>query len=360
MADIRLLMTSHRVKGLDSLRAIAALSVLFSHVELQRQYHGLPNSSDGIFFGNTGGHTGVILFYVISGFIITTLLVREKDQLGTISLKKFYTRRILRVWPLYYFVLLISMPLMNYAPDLLTLVLCLTIFPNVAHAMGARWDASPQVWSIGAEEQFYLLWPLIVKYAKRLMAIVILVIIGWVLLQHALLSFFHNIRPDPRAMEFIANFWHNTSFSSIGIGALCGIVYQRHASTIASLKHPMWLVIAGIPFVLWAIGFRVDYVTDELYALLFGSAILIFSQSRLILDIQPLKYLGMISYGLYMYHWMVIGLLLRSHVFTSTSEVDRALFTITPLMVTIGVASLSHYVLERPFLRLKERFKRVS
>lgn len=104
------------------------------------------------------GHLGVILFFVLSGFLITYLIVKELEA-KTFSFKKFYHRRILRIWPLYYLILLISYILFEPSFSIKGLLLCLSIFPNVAHAIGEGWQSSPQIWSIGVEEQFYLIWP---------------------------------------------------------------------------------------------------------------------------------------------------------------------------------------------------------
>ena len=149
-------------KGLDTLRAVAALVVIWGHIELLKRRENLPNLLDQDGFGVPSGHIAVILFFVLSGFLITYLLINEKENTGSISFKKFYMRRVLRIWPLYYFIMLLSYFLINAEYSVKTLVLCLGIFPNVAHALTAGWPSSPQLWSIGAEEQFYLFWPMLI------------------------------------------------------------------------------------------------------------------------------------------------------------------------------------------------------
>ena len=97
-------------KGLNELRAIAALAVLFHHVELFKNKEGfssLLNFKYSSYLISHIGRNGVNLFFVLSGFLITFLLLQEKENNSTIMLKKFFLRRIFRIWPLYYFILII-------------------------------------------------------------------------------------------------------------------------------------------------------------------------------------------------------------------------------------------------------------
>ena len=95
----------NHLKGLDTLRAVAALIVVWSHIEFIKGLKGLPKNNF-ILFPNA--HFSVTLFFVLSGFLITFLLTREFQKYKTISFKSFYLRRILRIWPLYYLVLFLS------------------------------------------------------------------------------------------------------------------------------------------------------------------------------------------------------------------------------------------------------------
>lgn len=151
----------NHLKGLDTLRALAALTVVWGHIELFKKNKGLPNLLDNPIIHLPSGRMAVILFFVISGFLITYLLVKEQTNNESISFKKFYLRRILRIWPLYYTILLLSFLLFRVEYSGTTLALCFSIFPNIAHTLGVGWPSSPQIWSIGVEEQFYLFWPLL-------------------------------------------------------------------------------------------------------------------------------------------------------------------------------------------------------
>lgn len=154
----------NRVKyfpGLDPLRFFAALMILLVHVDLVKSFFNLETTTTTPFFMRMDfGGTGVNFFFVLSGFLITYLLLCEKDKHTTISLKKFYMRRILRIWPLYYLILLIGFFILphihninlpyfenhfqiNFTPNLILYLLLLpqvafAIFPAVPH-IGQSW-----------------------------------------------------------------------------------------------------------------------------------------------------------------------------------------------------------------------------
>jgi peptidoglycan/LPS O-acetylase OafA/YrhL len=94
--------------GLHGLRFFAAMMVVFSHVELMKDYHGYPNLYASNLAVYESGRMGVTLFFVLSGFLISYLLLTEKKITGSISVKKFYGRRILRIWPLYYLLVILT------------------------------------------------------------------------------------------------------------------------------------------------------------------------------------------------------------------------------------------------------------
>ena len=105
--------------GLNALRAIAALMVVLGHVELLKSQRGIPSAFNTPGSWLPDGHLGVVLFFALSGYLITFLLVKERAAIGRTDLRKFYMRRILRIWPLYYTVLLLSvvpLPRQHRAP----------------------------------------------------------------------------------------------------------------------------------------------------------------------------------------------------------------------------------------------------
>lgn len=128
------------------------------------------------------------MFFVLSGFLITYLLLAEKDATQHISLKQFYIRRILRIWPLYFFIILLTffvMPLFPLIPFsqgikesyFEKLFLYIFMLPNLALAFFPGISYATMAWSVGVEEQFYLFWPLLIKNTKRLFLVILSVII---------------------------------------------------------------------------------------------------------------------------------------------------------------------------------------
>ena len=156
------IMKNH-IKNLDTFRAIAALVVAVGHIELFRQ----NNFGSKAFNYMPSGHMGVILFFVISGFLITFLFIKERESYGRISIKDFWFRRIFRIWPVYYLVLLISAFFFETFPSGQTIAYALAIMPNFSHALECGWSTSPQIWSIGVENQFYLFFPIIVMLIPK-------------------------------------------------------------------------------------------------------------------------------------------------------------------------------------------------
>lgn len=159
--------------NLDGLRLIAALMVWLHHTEIVRQIFGLPHLAN-LPSVAAMGKTGVILFFVISGFLITHLLLQEKQQAKTIAVGNFYLRRILRIWPLYFLIIgialliapqtaLLQLPNFETALNSQTirpiLLLFIFILPNMVYVHYGIVPYAAQTWSIGTEEQFYLLWP---------------------------------------------------------------------------------------------------------------------------------------------------------------------------------------------------------
>ncbi|SRR6266568_2743644 len=180
--------------NLNGVRFIAALMVIIQHTEETKIKIGFPTSyrEDGIL-----GSLGVSLFFVLSGFLITYLLQSENQTSGTISLRDFYTRRVLRIWPLYYLIIILGFWVMpNFMPALgdeynvrdlseqsgAQLLFDLFFMPNVSIILFDPIRFVPQIWSIGVEEQFYLLWPLLMKYFNNSLKpfiTVILVFVGF-------------------------------------------------------------------------------------------------------------------------------------------------------------------------------------
>jgi len=167
--------------SLNGLRFIAALLVIFHHIEQIKFYFKMENLWVTSPFIGVIGKLGVVLFFVLSGFLITYLLLAEEHSFKTINVKNFYFRRMLRIWPLYFLIVALAFFILPNIPmftipgfekhviyhDLFyKLFLYAIIFPNLAMTFGIVSYVS-HAWSIGPEEQFYLIWPFIVRRVRK-------------------------------------------------------------------------------------------------------------------------------------------------------------------------------------------------
>lgn len=203
-------------KNLNGLRFFAAFMVLICHIELNKKYFKLTNNREVTRFL---GDLGVDLFFVLSGFLITFLLIKEKEYFEKINFKNFYIRRILRIWPLYYFIVILSLFILpkfsifhingsffefeNNMEAIKIMLLFIFILPNVLYLIKPI-AFSAQTWSIGVEEQFYLIWPFIVNRFKKYKFLFISVIIIYWLLYWLLSLNFLNKLPY---IELFKNFY---------------------------------------------------------------------------------------------------------------------------------------------------------
>lgn len=349
---------------LDALRFFAFLSVYVSH-SLPRdasnyiRFH-LPVSAAQIMsaFANACA-SGVQLFFLLSAFLITSLLLREKKARGEIHLKSFYVRRILRIWPLYFFALAIAafwpfhqarMPLNYLLAYLLLAGNWMTVF------YGAPGSFMSILWSVSIEEQFYLTWPLALRKCSRQMLVgiaiglVVVANVTRVILARGVLTE-HTVWPNTFAeLDFIAfgilsaiflkERMIRSRWARLALGTVGFFIFV--ASGHFSPGHSVAFVIFGYPVVALAL------------------LMLFISIYGLQVTFKPLIYLGKISYGLYVYHKLslyLVALLLGGR----TGNVFRyALYWFGSLALTILFASASYRWLESPFLRLKERFAYVK
>jgi peptidoglycan/LPS O-acetylase OafA/YrhL len=188
--------------NLNGLRCIAAFLVIIHHIEQLKSLLNINNFWEELPFVQQLGILGVNLFFVLSGFLITYLLLAEELEFKTIHIGKFYMRRILRIWPLYFLIVFLAffvLPhislfiLPGYGKDVIYSNLFLRLFlyaiflPNVVQPLLGIVPYVSQTWSIGTEEQYYLIWPIILKYIKNhrialmLLIIILYFVIGYFL-----------------------------------------------------------------------------------------------------------------------------------------------------------------------------------
>ncbi len=313
------------------------------------------------------GAFGVDVFFVLSAYLITELLLREKALIGDVDLKAFYTRRILRIWPLYFFFLALAGVFTFVIPGQQIGLRAASAFVLLAGNWWIVLHGFPSsiifpLWSVSIEEQFYLLWPPLMRKLRALhiaaFGIGLLVIASgtrWYAATHGATEtqIWCNTlaRLDPLAAGILlAVFLRGDApklelrwrIAAVAFGLLC----LAAAANVWQIKADP-LTVARV-----MIGYPVVAV---------GGALLLVAvlSSAKVLHKSALVYLGRISYGLYVYH--VLGLMISDYVVpqAETSLTRYACRVLLALTVTIACAAASFRWIETPFLNLKQRYAHV-
>jgi peptidoglycan/LPS O-acetylase OafA/YrhL len=376
--------------GLNGLRFLAALSVIIGHVELVKSGYDIYNFRGAIpFLEKTSGHLGVILFFVLSGFLITYLLLAEKRKYDRVSIKKFYIRRVLRIWPLYFLILLIVFllfPIISHDREsfaffksghiVKSLLLYIFFLPNLAFQLGIWAPLGAHLWSIGVEEQFYLSWPLLVNsFRKKILLILVFIFVGVSLIPHAAGFALNHFSFGPGLTTFIKQFglfFQIAKFNSMALGGIMAWIYFEKKEALLRIFYNRFVEISifVLGFGLWILGFMPSIFGDEFYSLLFGIIILnVATKPNPIIRLENkiFDYLGKISYGLYMYHWLAVVLLIYgiraacpSLEMPSNALYYNLLMYPMAIIMTIGLSSLSYELYEKWFLKLKKKFTKIA
>jgi peptidoglycan/LPS O-acetylase OafA/YrhL len=363
-------MTKIYFPNLNGLRFIAASLVIIHHIEQMKHLKQMENYYTSIPFIGVIGKLGVVLFFVLSGFLITYLLLEEQKLNNAISVKKFYMRRVLRIWPLYFLIIILALLVMPnielftlkgfekddvYSYLYVKIALFVFFLPNLVSVVGNIPYAS-HTWSIGTEEQYYLIWPLLFKYIKlNKLVLLISIIIAYLLIGGFLNSQYSDFLPFKK---IIRAFWNSFTISCMAIGGFFAVLLFNKSKLLVLLKNVYlfyFILIATMLFL--AKGVCIPYFHNEFYAVLFGIIILNFASNEKIkinLENKYLIYLGNISYGLYMFHpiGIMIGIIIASTIQIGSNWV---IYPLT-FLITILLSMVSYKYFESYFLKFKKKF----
>jgi peptidoglycan/LPS O-acetylase OafA/YrhL len=372
--------------NLDIVRALAAYMVVFAHgYEAWTGWCGHPKATliQGTtelnwfgeiiqnFFLNLS--VGVDVFFLISGFLITYLLLTEKSRTGKVHFKNFFIRRGLRIWPLYYFLILITPFWVQFVqaphPDYVWNI----VFLNNFHAIQTgEWQFPfAHFWSICVEEHFYLIWPFAVALipTKRLLLFfttVIVLSIGYRFYvfraeEHPQLwLYLHTLsRMDILALGSLAAWWHHTKGIRIDSGYFFRIAaFAAFVSLLLFDRYANWNTPATALFKKYAYAIPAGYLILDY---LFNSR----TWFRFVRK-TPLHYLGKISYGVYMYHNFLINFVMNKIIYDTSDSWNGPLFSwakwnmyafiVIYLGLTTLLAILSYELFEKRLLTLKDKF----
>lgn len=355
--------------NLNGLRFIAAFFVIINHTEQLKFYYKLNQGTISDFAKNIG-KLGVMLFFVLSGFLITYLLVSEEKLTGRIHTKKFYIRRFLRILPLYFLLIAIvffiipsidvfNVPrLKNPLETDFTSILLLHIFliPNIATAIYGFIPYIAQAWSIGTEEQSYFLWPILLKKFKEHRFKLMIGIVLFHFFIRVMLSNQFQVQIPYKNILF--KFWMHFNIDSIAIGSIFALLlFKRHQILKYILHIKFFYFITTLTVVLLIAAVRIPFFHYTFYSILFGIIIINLAENKklkTILEGKIISYLGKISYGIYMYHFIVLipVLLLVSQLNIDNNIIIYSLIT----AITVGISSLSYHYFETIFLKIKTKF----
>jgi peptidoglycan/LPS O-acetylase OafA/YrhL len=348
--------------GLNGLRAVSAIAVVISHITLNLQQFNLNPKilgtlKDGNPAGLMLGEYGVTIFFVLSGFLITFLLQKEKDRYN-INIKKFYLRRIFRIWPLYYLYLIIAVivtVVLNIDLKINSLFFYIFFAPNIPSIIGNRSFLVAHLWSLGAEEQFYLFWPWLNKKIKSLVNLIIALIFILIILKISL----HFIYPNT-LLEAVINI---TKFHCMMLGGLGALLYKGNNKFFLKVSNnKLTQIICWIIIFLAAINkFHLASVIDnELISVV--ALFLIIGQIKiknrvLNLELPVFYFLGKISYGIYIIHPLLI--LLFSKLLAKVQLNLPAKYILVYLSIfgtTVLFSWISYISFERFFFKLKDKY----
>jgi peptidoglycan/LPS O-acetylase OafA/YrhL len=362
--------------GLNGIRALAALAVVISHITLELGKFNLNTNllgtnADGSPKGLMLAGFGVSMFFSLSGFLITYLLLAEKRQ-QEINIKKFYFRRILRIWPLYYLYLIIALIVIFYFnlqfknAVLLCYIFLGANFPfilgNIQHNIALSLPFLNHYWSLGVEEQYYLFWPWIVKKTKiKLQVFIAIFILTFIVLKCIFHFFLMN--------SFIAACFNIIRFDCMLIGSLGAVLYFKNnilflkIFTSKLFQCIAWFFILLLLLNIFHIASVIDHeiVSTVTLVLIIGQITL---KNRIInLDLKVFDFLGKISYGTYVIHPIIIFFFTKAFKVINWEPAPIlkyiCVYTIIP-GVTVFFAWLSYEFFEKRFLILKMKFTAVA
>lgn len=373
-------------KNLNGIRFLLASLVLLHHIAVVMQVCGIATIYQKIDALKAFGPVAVSLFFALSGFLITILLLKEKETTSTISLRRFYKARARRILPIYYFIVLVHLYILPYTGlyNLETKLLLMdaqsfsyarielsamqlhiwyfTLLPQVALALmvatANTFVPAGHVWSIGVEEVFYFIYPILLKkYAhkfKKLMlylfglyyAITLIVFITVYLVKVNIIT--HTLCLRVVNFSIIMIIYNRVNCMFIGAVAAYIFIHKDALLTRLTSIRIYYGSIIGILF-LFIIGARVPFLTHELYCIFFVCILLYLAKNNptTFLEIPFMSYLGKISYGIYMYQ--MIAIFFAVYLYKSLAIHWLIIFPIS-FILTILISILSYETLEKKIM----------
>jgi peptidoglycan/LPS O-acetylase OafA/YrhL len=344
--------SAHDIPSLDGLRALSISIVILSHT---RSLLPAPIANSGLFrYVIGGGLHGVQIFFVISGYLITTLLLREYNRTGSVSFKRFYARRALRIFPPFYlyFAVLAILWLIGVIPEHWPTYLASATYTFIYLPNPHGWYVEHS-WSLSIEEQFYLLWPALLVFTHRRAKSISLAVAIIALMPIVRIALYLAVNNPERILVT------SSSADTLMVGCLLALLGNRPAWQQAHRRF----LNAGNAFFLLATGFLlVPYLSAKLttgvpgiLTTAFGNTITALSIGGILLyvmnnpqspagrflNLRIVRHLGVISYSLYLWQQIFTG---------NPTHMHRYVY-----LCMLVAAELSFWLIEKPVMRLRTR-----
>jgi peptidoglycan/LPS O-acetylase OafA/YrhL len=342
---------------LDALRAFAVLAVMVHHFLPVDRY--IP--TDFL----TLGLLAVRLFFVLSGFLITGILLSYRSDEPGNALKRFYSRRVLRIFPIYYLTLFIALALQVRSIQQ-GAFWHLTYTSNFIAPFHPEWmGPASHFWTLAVEEQFYLVWPFIMLFVPRAyLTHVIVATIALAVIFRALVLY---VLPIPMEAGGVFTF---ATLDSLGGGALLALFHYNEKLRPHLRGFMKLCLVAGTAILaactfcyVYRIGFRPLYTflclgVSLVFMVLIEKTSRGFSgKAKFLLEHPVVLYTGKISYGLYVYHNFMLAIVLYS-LSKTAAPADYSRIAPLSFIATFAAAMLSWHLIEKPISRLKNKFSR--
>ncbi|HEX2935293.1 MAG TPA: acyltransferase [Bacteroidales bacterium] len=352
---------------LDGLRFLAFFMVFIVH-------HSLFSSIPFLSFLSANGWIGVDLFFVLSAFLFTKLLIAEHEKTGTISFMKFYIRRIFRIWPIYFIMIGFSVAVFALAKheplDAIAktrIIGLLTFSDNIMAAIYSGFNHLPfsfHLWTIGYEEQFYVIIPVIILLLVRSSPKVkVITFISTIVVLNAIrIWFLEDKVPYPAIYVLPITHFEAIIFGiAIGFG---GFSFLKKFSPIligatGIIFFALLCILPNVEFIIsyWQV---VSYFCVGMSTALILYAVLSSDKLKSFFSHKILVFLGKRSYGLYVYHLFGIKMVDALAPRISAFATNAYLTFICSMLLTILLSVASYHFIEKPFLVLKKRFEIIT
>jgi peptidoglycan/LPS O-acetylase OafA/YrhL len=343
------------IKGFDGLRAFSIILVLLSHLNIRQQ---LPEYQffQERFWRLISGETGVLIFFNLSGFLITLILLQEKMNSGKIHFKLFFIKRFLRLLPpflLFSFSVLVlkAYHYLDYSTEgfLFSFFYLYNYVPTAYYH-----NELVHTWSLAVEEQFYLIWPFVIQFftLKKIISFIFLLIIASIILFTVFkLGGFRDYRRPDR--------WFIPASSSILIGSFIALsIHYKIVKVTSKIKSNYAFVLGMILYLspLFTLKFflYLSPLIQSIGTIFIIGWIFYHQQSKLtnFLNNKLLNYIGKISYGIYVYQGLFLGTGHSSNLFFQQFPQN--------IIFTLIIAILSFEFMEKPILKMKRKFSDIK